>query len=284
MCRRRQLLALCGSLFAGAGCVSMGDETKSPPTDTVTPVPGDEIDSPIDTDEPTEWGNVDIRGAAVQPGVVGPNSPDSIGVFDDAGQYFVATVKAGSPAPPLSEFQLHFDGSTFSPTEYRNGLYRDGEWGVRYADGRGPIVFGLPETGDASDARLSWPGGEWTPPDWVRERLEAPLPQFSVTLDGPETVGPDEDPRISIAVTNEGERSGSCAVALNRSGPRIAYAPVKHLREELAPGESITDGFVGKSPYEASPPREAVYRLDAPGEENDAVLRISPKESTTAGE
>lgn len=277
---RRRLLALCGSFLAGAGCTSLGGDT-APETDTVTPIPDEDIESATPTDAPTEFGTVEIASVAVQPGVVGPDSPDSIGVFDDAGQYLVVTVDAEQPAPSTDSFAFRFDGDTQTPTEFVNGLYRNGSWSVRYADGRGPLVFELAETGDASDARLSWPGGEWTPPQAVRERLEAPLPAFSATLDGPQTVTKGDEPRLTVTVTNEGERAGRFAFALNQSGPRIAYAPVASISGTLAAGGETIREFAAASPYLASPPREATYLLDGPGTRSDTHLTISPAETKT---
>ncbi|WP_236035529.1 hypothetical protein [Haloarcula rubra] len=277
--RRRTLLALCGSLVAGSGCLDLTPDT-APGDESVTPVPEPTTESGTHDDQiPT----VDVASAVVQPGVVAPDSPDSIGVFADAGQYLLVDVAVDGPLPDRSAFECHFDGETHRPTAFTSGLYRNGEWGAGYGDGSdGVLVFELPETGDASDARLTWDHGEWVPPARVRSRLEAPLPSFSVALDGPTTVTAEDDPTVSVRVTNEGDRTGRYALALNRTGPRVAYAPVARIAGELGPGASTTREVDAESPYVADPPREAVYRLDAADDDNDARLTISPAEAGTA--
>ncbi|WP_254279112.1 hypothetical protein [Haloarcula marina] len=281
--RRRRLLALCGSLLAAPGCMGPANTGDSETTDSVTPVPSPESGTWTKDDErtTTSESSVSVRSAAVQPGVVGPNSPDSIGVFDDAGQYLLLDVGVEGPTPAYEDFVFRFDGSRHPPESIYNGLYREDEWGVQYGDGGGPVVVPLPETGDASDARLSWPGGEWVPSERVRSRLRAPLPPFSVTLDGPETVTADDDPTVRVHVENVGDAPGRFVLALNVSGPRVAYAPVGRIVGDLDPGETATRTFDAKSPYLADPPHEAVYRLDAPGDSQDATVRISPAEDGT---
>jgi len=61
---------------------------------------------------------------------------------------------------------LRFDGERHAPVSPRTArrLWRDRE-GQRYGDEStsGWILFALPESGDAGDAALTWPGGsdEW---------------------------------------------------------------------------------------------------------------------------
>lgn len=267
---RRQFLALGGAVVSAAGCQSRSDGS-------VTPVPDAAIESTA-TDEPTD---VAVERAAVQPGVVGPDSPDSIGVFDADGQHLLLTVSVrGGRAIERSAFRFHFDGASYTPTELRNGLYR-GEWGVRYVDGAGPLIFDLAERGDPAGARLTWPGGEWTPPEPVRTRLAAPLPTFDASLDGPTTVTEADDPTITVSVRNTGDVPGQVALALNRTGPRIAYAPVTRIVADLDPGERASREHDAKSPYVTEgEPREAVYRLDAPGSDEGARHAIRPATGT----
>ncbi|WP_193571711.1 hypothetical protein [Haloarcula sp. JP-L23] len=277
--RRRTLLALCGSLVAGSGCLDLTPDSV-PADETVTPVPERTTESGTHDDQiPT----VDLASVVVQPGVVAPNSPDSIGVFADAGQYLLVDVAVDGPLPDRSAFAVRFDGSTYTPMAFTSGLYRNGEWGAGYGDGSdGVLVFELPETGDASDARLTWDHGAVPFPTSVTASLEAPLPSFSVALDGPTSVAADDDPTVRVRVTNEGDRPGRYALALNRTGPRVAYAPVARIVGELDPGASTTRELDAENPYVADPPREAVYRLDAADGDNDASLTISPAEAGTA--
>ena len=272
---RRRVLALCGLSVAGAGCQS---DTGN--TETVTPVPSP-AGSETDTGPPP---TVTVTDAAVVPGVVIPDV-DSISVEPADGQYLVLTTTVEGPGIDPTAFSLRFDGAAYSPETFRNGLYRDGEWGRQFTEAGGPLVFELPETGSASSARLSWPDGEWTPPEAVRAGLEAPLPSFDITLDGPKRVAEPARPTLEITVTNTGDVAGRYVIALNRTGPRVAYAPVGRFDGELAPGETERISHRAKSPYvDGTEPREVVYRLRAPDEHNDATHRIKPTDEETATE
>jgi len=272
---RRRVLALCGLAVAGAGCQSETDETQ-----TVTPVPSPAV-SEVDTGPPPA---VTVTDAVVAPGVVLP-AVDSISVKPADGQYLVLTATVEGSRVDRDAFSFRFDGSTHSPETFRNGLYRDGEWGRQFTETGGPLVFGLPETGSPSDARLSWPDGEWMPPETVRTRLEAPLPSFDITLDGPERVAEPARPTLEITVTNTGDVSGRYVIALNRTGPRIAYTPVDRFDGELDPGETESITHEGKSPYvDGTEPRAVIYRLRAPEDHNDATHRIKPVDEETATE
>lgn len=267
--RRRSLLALCGSLAAGtAGCLG-GPDASAPGTVTSTP--------PTADGTPTDAVG-EVRSVAVLPGVVAPTTPDSIGVLDRAGQYLA--VEFAGDGVPRSSFSFHFGGGSIGPIERSNGFYRDGEWGVGYEDGSGLLVFALPEQIEADEAELTWAGGAWQPPATVRERLAGPLPSFDVALEGPRQVGPEVDPEISVTVTNTGSVAGRYALALNRTGPMVAYAPVRRIAGDLAAGESTVHTDDATSPYETDgEPREVTYRLDVPdGERLSHVVRPGPTE------
>ncbi|MFC7019400.1 MULTISPECIES: hypothetical protein [Haloarcula] len=273
--KRRALLALCGSLFATPGCVSLTGGSLDG-TDTLTPAPPPDIDTDDGTGTRTDVGTVTVESAAVQQGVVGPDSPDSIGVFDDAERYLVVSAGVDGPAPEREAFALRVGDDVVRPATFTNGLYRDGNWRVRYGSAGGPLVFPLSAVGADDAVGLEWPGGSWTPPDRVRERLTARLPGFAVSLDGPTEVGPDDDPEITVSVTNVGDGGGRYVLAMNRSGPRVAFAPVRRLAGELGPGESVRRTFDAKSPYDADAPTVTTYLLDAPGDRQDATLRMEP--------
>lgn len=269
---RRRFLSLCGVTVAGAGCQGDADDAG-----TVTPVP-----APTSSEAPEHsQATVGVTDAAVVPGVIEPGD-DSISVTTPDGQYLVLTTVVNGASLAQSDLSFRFDGTPYSPEGFRNGLYRDGEWGKRFTENGGPLVFDLPETGAADDARLGWPGGEWTPPQAVRAGLEAPLPPFDIALDGPTRVGDGDDPVLELTVTNTGEGPGRYVLALNRIGPRIAYAPAGRFDGELAAGEATTITHDAKSPYDGGgDPREVTYRLDAPGTRNDAVHRIKPADDAT---
>jgi len=267
--QRRRLLALVGTLAAGSGCTGSG--TDSEPDETVTPMP---VPSPGDQDRggADRESSLDVDDVAVQPGVVVATTPDSISVLDDAGQYLVLDVDG--EGPDRSELEFRFSGASYLPEAFDRGLYRDGDHSLEYDDDDGgPLVFALPETGDATDAELAWDGGSWAPSSEILDRLEDPLPQLSVTLDGTERAAGDDDPEVAVTVTNEGTGDGRYALALNRSGPQIASAPVAHIAGELPAGESTTESFDAVAPRDG---RSTQYRLDVPGEEDDRVHEIAP--------
>jgi len=271
--RRRRLLTLCGTLLAGSGCQRLGDETE-----TVTPVPSPgEPRTATDTETPA---SLDVAEPTVQPGYVAMNSPDSIGVYDDAGQYLAVEVRTvGGTPPDRSAFRFAFDGTDYSPVEtgMSRPLFRDGDLGAGYAEGGGVLLFGLPETGDASGAELTWPGGERRFTEEVQQRLAAPLPSFDVALSGPDVATADDDPTLELTVRNTGDVTGRYVLALNRSGPRIASGPVRHISGVLDAGKTDTIVHDAQSPFpQEGDPNDVVYHLDAPGEHNDAIHRIVP--------
>ncbi len=98
-----------------------------------------------------------VTDAAVMPGVVVPGT-DSIAVQPRRPVPRDDSNYRGSGVDRTA-FSLRFDGSTYSPETFRNGLYRDGEWGRQCTETGGPLVFNLPETGSASDTQLSGPAG-----------------------------------------------------------------------------------------------------------------------------
>ncbi|MFB6224190.1 MAG: hypothetical protein ABEH86_11035 [Haloarcula sp.] len=275
--RRRRLLELCGALVSGAGC-----QRPSESSDAVTPVPSpDAIGTSAETAASAQ---AEITDAAVTPAVVLPND-DSLSVATTSGQYLVLNATVEGTPLDRSTFAFRFDGTAYKPSEFENGLYRNGEWGRRFTETGGPLVFDLPEIGTSTDARVTWPDDEWVPPEPVRTRLEAPLPSFDVTLDGPVRVDESDAPTLEITVTNTGDVSGRYVIALNRVGPRIAYAPVGRFDGELEPGDTDSISRSAKSPYaDGTEPRKVTYRLDAPGEDNDTVHRIKPAETETASE
>jgi len=272
---RRRVLALCGLALTGAGCQGETEDTG-----TVTPVPSPSA-SETDTGSPA---GVSVTDAVVAPGVVIPRT-DSISVESTAGQSLVLATTVEGSGVDRGAFSLRFDGSTYSPETFRNGLYRDGEWGRQFTETGGPLVFDLPETGSASDVRLSWPGGEWTPPETVQSRLKAPLPSLDVTLDGPERVTEPAMPTLAITVTNTGDTVGRYVLALNRTGPRVAYTPVGRFDGILKPGETAGITHEAATPYVSdAEPREVTYHLRAPDDRNDATHRIEPVDEETATE
>lgn len=249
MRRRRFLAVSTGCLASLAGCSGGPDgdqpEDSTGDEDPDTPTPGDGTpdgapadDTPADgtpTATPPDY-DVDATFDALQPGIVTPNSPDSIGVRPDEGQYlYFAVAAGGDDLPARDDFAFAFDGEEHSPMDVDGG-WEDTPWRFRSEavyggeSGRvatdGLLLFELPERGDATGSALRWPGGEWTPGDTVRGRLSTPTPPFDVSLEAPDRIAQGEQPWLRVTVRNPGDVTGGFVAALNRTGPRIAYAPV----------------------------------------------------------
>ncbi|MFB6307953.1 MAG: hypothetical protein ABEH35_01360 [Haloarculaceae archaeon] len=285
---RRELLSICGALAAGAGCSGNGDggsPTPSGPRDTATDTgTADTTPTPTPETTPATPRTLSVSNAAVQPGVVSSISENEIGVVERAGQYFVAAVSTErGPSPAPAEIGFRFDGATVTADEYDGFLYRNGERDVIYANGTGWLVFPLPETGDASDASLVWPGGEWQVPEELRQRLAAPQPPLSVAFRATDRVGPDETPTLALAVTNTGTVPTRAVLALNRSGPNVESTPTSRVVADLQPGETKGGRQPGASPYlhEDGDPRPVTYHLDYPGGEASETIR--PADGSTDG-
>ncbi len=283
MNRRRFLLAA-GTAAGLAGCLGGPDTpatgTASSPTET-TPASSPTTEPATDS---TGSAAIEVIDAAVQPGVVALTTPDSIGVFDDAGQYLLVRLDSGDGMPPTEgEFDLELDGDVYRPADFPAMLWRDGELGVGYSteDGAGWLVFELPETASAEAVQLRWPGGQWTPPDRIRERLSAPLPTFDVQFSVPETVSRGETPTLSLTVTNTSDIPGRVVVVLNRVGPDVAYTPVRDVIWDLESGETRTEQWDGESP---AGDREVTYHLGGAHVERRSwtIQRAADGATTTA--
>lgn len=251
--RRRTLLGLTGAIGASlAGCFS---ESGTPGTDRATTTASDDDTDTPTTDVPptTPETDVNVTVDALQPGVVTRNTPDSIAVTHDEGQYLLLSVGVESGTPPArDEFLFDFAGGSFPPFEPDPPLWverQDGESGYDAETGSGRLVFELPETGDAGDAALTWPGGEWRPDDALRDRLAAPLPDLTVDVAAPDAIRVGDQPTITLTIANEGDRPGRFVAGLNRVGPLIAYAPVHRFSEPAPAGETITVEHTGSIPW-----------------------------------
>ena len=244
--RRRRLLALTAAGLAGCtGPVGSGTET-TPRTGTDESRNGDTTDTATDPQTTTAAGfdPVTVEPSALQPALVTLVHPDAIGLTDGEGrQYLYLHARVEGTGPPRDRFTFRLDGSEYDPlTGENNYLYRE----LREAepplypgsDGSGLLLFGLPEAvGDASDARLSWPGGEWEPGADLRERLATPEPSVDLSVSFPETVEVGTQPTLSFTVENTGSVAGRALLAVNRSGPRIASTPVTTFSRLVPAGE-----------------------------------------------
>jgi hypothetical protein len=88
-----------------------------------------------------------------------------------------------------------------------------------------------------------------------------------------------------IATASGGDTTGRYVLALNRTGPRVAYTPVDRFDGALKPGETAGITHEAKTPYvDDTEPREVTYHLRAPDHNNDATHRIKPVDEETATE
>jgi hypothetical protein len=243
--RRRRLLALTAAGLAGCtGPVGSGTET-TPRTGTDESRNGDTTDTATDPQTTTAAGfdPVTVEPSALQPGLVTLTAPDAIGVTHAENcQYLYLHARVDGTGPPRDRFSFRLDGSEYDPlTGEDRQLYRElsNSEPPLYpgSDGSG-LLFGLPEAvADASDARLSWPGGEWQPGPGLRERLSSPEPAFDVSVSIPETVEVGTQPTLSFTAENTGSVAGRVLLAVNRVGPRIAHAPVTMFSRRVPAGD-----------------------------------------------
>lgn len=293
---RRGFLSCCGVSFAGlAGCTAPRDSRPTTETDS------DARNFTESETQTTTLPDSDIRVeySGLQAGVV-TLFVDAYELVSDPGfQYLFldVAVMSGRPPPPEA-FGFRFDDEEYSPKTEWNHLplhrgekssrdYPDGTGEGRYTgedDGSGWIVFQLPETGDASDARLTWPGGEWRPDEDVRTRIGAPLPRLGIEAwTVPETVSPDTNPVFEFTVANEGNRPGHFVGAINGRGVSTnrVVTLVSHRIPAAATESWQVTGGTGQIPPEdflnESSKNEVTipYTLLWPGENISRTTRVT---------
>ena len=218
--RRRTLLATSGTALAGlAGCGSR----QRPDSQTAT--------------DATRTDSLALELDALQPAVVE--------LFVDAyelvarpnSQYLFLT----GPAVDGEDRRFRFDGERYEPgvdidycvaTPDVPGCAQNPPW----------LLFELPETGDASDAALLAPEGQWQPDDGLRARLSTPLasPQLtSFELDADVAAG--TAPTFSLSARNDSADDAWFVGALNRLDAMTrSVAPVSYL----VPAESTVSWHV----------------------------------------
>lgn len=266
--RRRSLLAAGGLALLGPGCLRDTGPSLDPEADPATDG---------STESANESPSFSVTEAGVFPGYV-TMGDDSIGTVDGAGQYLLVGTATTSERPGADAVEFSVGGETYTHESPPESLYWPEELVANEEFGNWLIVP-LSETVDgADDTHLTWPGGEWRPPESVRDRLASPLPDLEVSFEAPSAVGPEEAPTLSLSVHNPSDMGGNAVLALNRVGPRIAYAPVREVVLECAPGETVTREFDAKSPHEPAEPREVTYHLHVAGSERISRT-IEPREA-----
>jgi len=239
MHRRDALVGTAGVVAALAGCLS--DEGSPGGDDSDT----DGTDGRAETADDPRIDGVELD--TLLPGVVETTSPDSVGVRGDAdSQYLYLNVTVAEDADPIpgDDFTFALGGRDHGRATYDHEFehWRSGDGSGYSSDtGTGWLLFELPEAPDDPGAcALQWPGGEWAAGESLRERLVAPIPDTSVSVTVPETLAVGDQPTLSVTIANEGEYPVDVPLAVNRVGPRIAYAPLNAARITVPAGETTT--------------------------------------------
>lgn len=182
--------------------------------------------------EPDEQAiDVDVGEATVRPGLVALNSPDSYGVFGGRDeQWLVAEVAVDSPAGfDPSDLVVETDEEEYAATvavgESAGHLADFGDPYGTTDDGSGWVAVRLPKPLAAERAALAWDGGEQSLEASTLERLNRPPTDFDVVLGAPTVASVGDEVTVTVATVNTGGVDGTLVAALNRVGPRIAYAP-----------------------------------------------------------
>jgi len=267
--KRRTLLGTVGATVALTGCLADGSDdagdggedgtpttaggetptgTPTSPNDG-TPTPG--TDSPGPNDEPgsTDPGATTgefVRELFAVPQLVAPNSPDSFGVHGDRDEQFVVAALDGQGGgPAVDEISLVVGGESHAVEReigYGSWALFDYEGAYDPADHpRGWVVVTLPNPLAADSVALTWPGGEASLAAAERAELAREPTTFEVqSFDAPDAVDVGETARATATIANTGDTDGVFVAAVNRSGPRIAYAPEGAVRLSIPAGETAT--------------------------------------------
>lgn len=188
---------------------------------------------------------IGVEDATVRPGVVALNSPDSYGVFGGRDeQFLVAEVDVDTPeAVEPSDLVVETDGSEFDTTvAVGRAEGRLAEFGDAYGttdDGTGWIAARLPKPLEAEEAALAWNGGEYALEESTLERLNRPPTDFDVVLGAPKTASVGDEVTVTVSLVNTGDVDGTFVAALNRVGPRVAYAPETGVVLPVEAGEYL---------------------------------------------
>jgi hypothetical protein len=209
-------------------------------------------------------GDVTVRDLTATPAVVTLNSPDSYGTYGDRNeQLIIADIAVESPDEhPVSSFavetpedryeattdiyrgfELETFGEPYEPVSENPTLSASASEDGEAEPSSGWIAAYLPKPLDTNSAMLTWNGGEYAIGDAVLERLNRPPAAFDVTFEAPDSATVGEDVTATVTVENTADVDGEFVGAINRVGPRIAYAPETEVRVEVAAGETANGEF-----------------------------------------
>lgn len=193
--------------------------------------------------EPDDGAEIDVEDATVRPGVVAPNSPDSYGVFGGRDeQFLVAEIDVGTPeAVEPSDLAVETDDGEYETTvELGEASGRLASFGDAYGttdDGSGWVAARLPKPLESEEAALVWDGDEHQVGESTLERLNRPPTDFDVVLGAPRTASVSDEVTVTVSLVNTGGVDGTFVAALNRVGPRVAYAPETGVALPVEAGE-----------------------------------------------
>lgn len=237
---RRALLTSLGVALTGfAGCLDTPSES---PTATATPTAdAAPTETTLGESVSLDRTTVTVAETAAVHSYQYLSAPDAFGVESAGdGQFlFVGVTAEGERPPPVDAFGLDgVDDERVSHVDRAGVPERDlapvGEDRYTEANPQGYLIFRVPApldaesvgvalgwASDATDAPSEDPDlrARWSIPESRLETLRSPPPEFSVSYDVPEAVGPDEPVPIRVDVTNTGEGAGVVRGAINHTGP-----------------------------------------------------------------
>ena len=259
--RRRQVLTACSTaLTALAGCGSRPADTAGSPTP----------DGPASTTGP-----LDVQLDALQPAVLQLFVDAYEFGGSDGSQYlFLRGPDATGP-----DRRVRFDGTEYTPgVETSYDMVRAPSTFGDPTEASDWTVFELPETGDASDAALVAPGGEWRPDESLRTRLSATLPSLRVTAFETSPVTAGDRPTFSATVENTGDTEGRFVGILR--APEASLLTGQLVSRAVPAGASVTLEATGGAVETPTPGTGGAdgdtltYELSWPGGSETASLTV----------
>ncbi|WP_330632707.1 hypothetical protein [Halocatena halophila] len=286
--RRRTLLSACGLALSGlAGCSSNTGEEETTPTETPEP-------TVVVNETPSRPGPVTFL--SLQPKLVRVNRYAAELTRGEKSQYLYLDLDFTDEKPPAREdFTVEFSGRTIYPMARVNTMSILNNYGPEYTRHRGTgwLLFELPATGDATDARLRWSDDEWIPTERIRTRLAEQHPRFSANISMETKISPGSVPSITVEMTNEGSIAGRFLGTLNRGGPKQGGAtrlrgfsefPVAKISEFIPAGKTKRINLTESDESFDVPPEQRgddeedlYYSFDWPGSRSRKIVRVEIK-------
>lgn len=228
--KRREALSVLTTSGIIAGC--LGSESAKAPDSTEREVTRSVVS---ENTENTPPGKEVISFEALQSEIVTYRT-DTLSVTDDRYQYaYIHANFDTEDNPSQEEFRFFFDGETHSPIVPED-LFRERIESGYNKYGEGWLLFQLPETGDASDARIIVRERTWQPSESLRNRLAVKQPRLESSVSFPDAVKQGNTPVIEVTVENKGNVAGRFVSGVERSGPSVARKPIARVSEPIPSG------------------------------------------------